>query len=55
MAEEFNIPFGAVGNYSDFCPCKHMSWSLGKMCYTIFMLPEKESKTKPELHTTRTS
>lgn len=54
MTEEFNIPFGPVGNYSDFCPCKHMSWSVRKKRFTIFMLPEKESKTKLELQTTRT-
>lgn len=54
MTEEFNIPFGLVRNYSDFCPCKHMSWSPRKMCCTIFMLPEKKSKTKLELQTTRT-
>lgn len=44
MTEEFNIPFGAVGNYSDFCPCKHMSRSLRKICYTIFMLPERSQR-----------
>lgn len=53
MTEEFNIPFGPVGNYSDFSPCKHMSWSLWKTCYAISVLPERESQIMLELETTR--
>lgn len=55
MTGELSIPSGAAGSYSDFCPCEHMSWLLQKIRYTIFILLEKESKTKLELHAARTS